>query len=79
MTDVPDPEPGPAGSRAIELLRLMGSQTPAVSERFASDLVVRARRQQAFAVPLRALGGFVTALAFAFAGAVGSGRRERRS
>ena len=33
----------PAESRAIELLRLVGSQTPAVSSRFTADLVARAR------------------------------------
>jgi hypothetical protein len=76
MTDVPsDPPPGPAESRAIELVRLMAGQTPAVSERFTADLVVRARRQRALAVPLRALGGFVAAIALAVAGAVRSGRR----
>jgi hypothetical protein len=76
MTDVPpDPPPGPAESRAIELLRLVAGQTPAVSDRFTADVVVTARRQRAIAVPLRALGGFVAAIAMAFAGAVRSGRR----
>jgi hypothetical protein len=78
MSDEPDPPPEPAESRAIELLRLVGSETPAVSARFTVDLVARARRQRAIAGPLRALGGFVAALAFALAGAVRSARGERR-
>jgi hypothetical protein len=72
MNDAPDP----AESRAIELLRLVGGETPAVSDRFTPDLVVRARRQRAIAVPLRVLGGFATALAFALLGAVQPGKRE---
>jgi hypothetical protein len=79
MSDAPEPPPGPAESRAIELLRLLGRETPAVSSRFTSDLVARARAQRAFAGPLRALGGLVAALATALAGAVRSGRGERRS
>jgi hypothetical protein len=78
MSDAPQPPNEPAESRAIELLRMVGSQTPAVSSRFTADLVARARRQRAVAVPLRALGGFVAAVAAAFAGAVRSGREERR-
>jgi hypothetical protein len=76
MSDAPDPPPGPAESRAIELLRLLGRETPAVSSRFTADLVARARAQRAVAGPLRALGGLVAALAGALAGAV---RGERRS
>jgi hypothetical protein len=76
MTDAPEPPRGPAESRAIELLRLVGSQTPAVSERFTAELVVRARRQRAVAVPLRALGAFAVALAVAFVGGLRSGGRE---
>jgi hypothetical protein len=78
MSDTTDPPPDPAESRAIELLRLVGSQTP-VSSRFTEDLVARARAQRAIAVPLRALGGLVAALAAAVAGAVRSTRTERRS
>jgi hypothetical protein len=78
MSDAPDPPPGPAESRAIELLRLVGSETPAVSSRFTTDLVARARAQRALARPLRALGGLVTALATALAGAVRTGRGEPR-
>jgi hypothetical protein len=75
VTDVPDPPPPPAESRAIELLRLVAGQTPSTSEGFTSELVARARRQRAIAVPLRAVGGLVAAIAAAFAGAVRSGRR----
>jgi hypothetical protein len=76
MTDVPEPPPEPAESRAIELLRLVGVYTPPVSDRFTADLVVRARRQRAFAMPLRALGAFAAAIAVAFVGSVRSGRRS---
>jgi hypothetical protein len=79
MSDPSEPSLEPAESRAAELLRLVGSQTPAVSSRFTTDLVERARRQHAVAVPLRALGGLVAAIAGAVAGAVTSGRRRSRS
>jgi hypothetical protein len=79
MSDTTEPRPDPAESRAIELLRLVGSETPSVSSRFTADLVARARAQRAFAVPLRAFGGLVAALAGAVAGAVRSTRTERRS
>jgi hypothetical protein len=77
MSDPPDPSLEPAESRAVELLRLVGSQTPAVSSRFTTELVDRARRQRAVAGPLRALGGLVAAIATALAGAArqGVGRR----
>jgi len=78
MSDPPEPSLEPAESRAVELLRLVGSQTPAVSSRFTADLVERARRQRAVAVPLRTLGGFVAAIATALAGAVRSGRGTDR-
>jgi hypothetical protein len=70
MTDPPEPPPAPAESRAIELLRLVGSETPTTSGRFTADLVSRARAQRAVAVPLRAVGNFVAALATALVGAV---------
>jgi hypothetical protein len=70
MSDPSDPSLEPAESRAVELLRLVGSQTPAVSSRFTAELVERARRQHALAVPLRAFGGLVAAIAAALAGAV---------
>jgi hypothetical protein len=78
MSDAPEPPPGPAESRAIELLRLVGSHTPTVSSRFTTELIARARTQRAIAGPLRALGGLVAALAGALAGAVRSSRGERR-
>ena len=76
MTDAPDPPPEPAESRAIELLRMVGTHTPAVSSGFTADLVARARRQRAVAVPLRALGGLMLALAIAVADAV-RGKEQR--
>jgi hypothetical protein len=78
MSDPPDMPPGGAESRAVELLRLVGSETPAISARFTADLVSRARTQRAVAVPLRVLGTFVAALAIALAEAVRSGRGEPR-
>lgn len=73
MSDPPEQPPAPAESRAIELLRLVGSETPAISSRFTSDLIARARAQRAVAGPLRTLGDFVAALAAALVGAVRSG------
>jgi hypothetical protein len=76
MSDVPNPPPDRAESRAIELLRLVGSQTPSIGSRFNTNVVARARAQRALAVPLRALGGFLAALAEALSSAIGtSGRR----
>jgi hypothetical protein len=77
MNDVPDP-PEPAESRAVELLRLVGSQTPSVSSRFNTDVVARARTQRAIAVPLRALGGLVAALAEALASVIGTHGSRRQ-
>jgi hypothetical protein len=76
MNDAPEPPPEPAESRAVELLRLVGSQTPSVSSRFNTDVVARARLQRAFAAPLRALGGLVAALADALASVIGSRRQS---
>jgi hypothetical protein len=78
MSDPSEPSLGPAESRAAELLRLVGSQTPAVSSRFTIELVERARRQRAVAVPMRALGGLVAAIATALAAAIRSGRGPGR-
>jgi hypothetical protein len=75
VTDVPEPPPAPAESRAIELLRLVARETPSTSEGFTSELVARARRQRALAVPLRAVGDLVAAIVAALAGAIRSGRR----
>jgi hypothetical protein len=72
MSDVPNPPPDRAESRAIELLRLVGSETPSLSSRFNADLVARARAQRAVAVPLSALGGFLAALAEAVASVFGT-------
>ena len=72
MSDVPNPPPDRAESRAIELLRLVGSQTPSVSPRFTAVVVARARAQRAFAVSVRALGGFLAALAEAFSSVIGT-------
>ena len=77
MSDVNDPPPEPAESRAIELLRLVGSQTPAVSARFTADVVRRARAQRAIAAPLRTLGEFVAAVAAAVASLLGGRGGER--
>jgi hypothetical protein len=76
MSDAPEPPPGPAESRAIELLRLLGSQTPATSSRYTGDLVARARTQRAIAGPLRAVGSLVAAIAVALAGAVRTSRER---
>ncbi len=78
MSDPSEPSLEPAESRAVELLRLVGSQTPVVSSHFTTELVERARRQRAVAVPMRAIGGLVAAIAFALAGAVRSGRGQER-
>ena len=78
MSEPSDPSLEPAESRAVELLRLVGSQTPGVSSRFTTELVERARRQRAVAVPLRALGGLVAAIATALAAAARSGRGTGR-
>ena len=75
----PEPPPGPAEARAIELLRLVGSQTPSISSRFTADLVSRARAQGAIVRPLRVVGGLLAAMAGAVASAVRSTRGERRS
>lgn len=78
MSEPSDPSLEPAESRAVELLRLVGSQTPAVSSRFTTELVERARRQRAVAVPLRALGGLVAAIASAVTAAARSDRGAGR-
>jgi hypothetical protein len=79
VSDAPEPPPEPAESRAIELLRLVGSTTPAISSRFTAELVARARAQRAIAGPLRAVAGLVSAIAGALVGAVRSDRGGRRT
>ena len=78
MSDFPEPPPDRAEARAIELLRLVGSQTPTVGPRFTAHLVARARAQRAIAGPLRALGGLLAALASAVGHVVRTAREERR-
>ncbi len=78
MSEPSDPSLEPAESRAVELLRLVGSQTPSVSSRFTTELVERARRQRAVAVPLRAIGGLVGAIASALVAAARTGRGAGR-
>jgi hypothetical protein len=79
MSDTPDPPLEPAESRAIELLRLVGSQTPGVGSSYTTRLIARARAQAAVAAPLRAIGGLVAALASALGHAVRATREGRRS
>jgi hypothetical protein len=78
MSDPPEPSLEPAESRAVELLRLVGSQTPAISARFTTELVGRARVQRAVAGPMRAFGGIVAAIAGAVGAAVRGGREAGR-
>ena len=78
MTDIPEPPPDAAESRAIELVQLLRTRTPSVSSGFTSAVVSRARLQRAFATPLRALGGLLTALATALGSAVRDAGRTRR-
>ena len=78
MSDAPEPPTGPAESRAIELVRLVGSQTPGISSRFTNELVARVRAQRAVAAPLRALGGLAAAIASALLEAARATRQERR-
>ena len=79
MSDAHEPPPGAAESRAIELMRLVGTRTPTINSHFNAELVARARAQRAIAGPLRALGGLVAAIAGAVAAAArsGDGGRQR--
>jgi len=78
MNDAEDPPPVPGEARAIELLRMVGSHTPEVRPGFTGRVVTRARAQQAVAGPLRALGGFLAAVAVAISAVVGSPGGQRR-
>lgn len=78
MNDADETPPGPAESRAIELMRLVGTRTPTISSQFNADIVARARMQRAIAGPLRALGGLIAAIATAVAAAARSSSGERR-
>ena len=79
MNEDHEPPPVPGETRAIELLRLVGSHTPDVRPEFTAGVVTRARAQRAIAVPLRALGGFVWAVATALSAAVRTTGSERRT
>jgi hypothetical protein len=78
MSDDPDPPPVPGETRAIELLRMVGSQTPEVDPRFTTRVVARARAQRAVAGPLRALGGFVAAVVAALSTVIRSTGNDGR-
>ena len=79
MTEIPEPPPDAAESRAIELLRLVGGRTPAVEPTFTTQVVTRARLQRAFVAPARALSELLAALATALGAAVrGAGGMRRR-
>jgi hypothetical protein len=77
MTEPTEPPPEPAESRAIELLRLVGTRTPSIGPRFTTQVVARARVQRAFASPLRALGGLLMAFGAALTAAVRTGAQRR--
>ena len=79
MSDHHDDLSDPAEVRAAELLALVATSTPEVSAGFGPALLGRARTQRAVAAPLRALGGFLLALAAAAAAAAGPRAQERRS
>jgi hypothetical protein len=79
MTQIPEPPHDPAEPRAIELLRLVGSRTPALGPDFTTEVVTRARLQRALAAPVRAVGGLLAALGSALGASLrnaagGSGR-----
>jgi hypothetical protein len=78
MSDTPSPPPeiDPAERRAAQLLSLLGTQTPRLSDQFTAELVTRARAQKALAMPLRAFGHFLASLAGALYAALGTKRRE---
>ena len=78
MSEPSDPSLEPAESRAVELLRLVGSPTPAVRSRYPPPLVVGAPGQRAGAGPVRPLGGLVAAIASAVTAAARSDRGAGR-
>jgi hypothetical protein len=80
MSDDPSlpPDLDPAERRAAELLSLVATRTPSVSEQFTTELVTRARTQKAITIPLVALGHFLASLAGALYAAVGTQRRGQR-
>ena len=78
MTDDHEPPPVPGETRAIELLRMVGSHTPEVRPEFTVRVVNRARAQRVIVGPLRVLGGFVEAVTAALSAAIRGTSRERR-
>jgi hypothetical protein len=78
MNDDQEPPPGPGETRAIELLRMVGTHTPEVRPGFSARVVSRARAQRAVAGPLRVLGGFIAAMAAAVSAAVRGAGSEGR-
>jgi hypothetical protein len=79
MSDTPEPppDPDPAEGRTAELLALVATRTPRLSDQFTAELVTRARAQKAMAVPLRVVGRFLASLAGALYAALGTRQRER--
>lgn len=75
-TPVPPPDADAAERRAAELLALVATREPHISDEFTAELVTRARAQKAVAVPLRAVGRFLASLAGALYAALGTRRRE---
>ena len=63
MSDRDDDVTDPAEARAAELLALVATAAPEISPRFGPALIARARTQAAVASPLRALAGFLLAVA----------------
>ena len=78
MSDTPSPPPDvdPAEPRAAQLLSLLATRTPRLSDQFTAGVVTRARAQNAVAVPLRVFGRFVASIAGALYAALGTKRRE---
>ena len=77
MSDPSEPSLKPAESRAVELLRSSGARRRP-SAHASPPSWSNARAGSALAVPLRAIGGLVAAIAVALAGAVRSGRGQGR-
>jgi hypothetical protein len=77
-TPVPPPDADAAERRAAELLALLATREPHVGDQFTAELVTRARAQRAIAVPLRAAGWFLAAVAGALYAALATKPREQR-
>jgi hypothetical protein len=76
-TTVPPPDGDGAERRAAELLALLATREPHVGDQFTAELVRRARAQKAVAVPLRAAGWFLAAVAGALYAALTTKQREQ--